>query len=225
MMDTAERVECSELDPSGKELGHRRIVVNFAAVTGNVGGSEWNDSESCRQKHRNLACHLSPSFCHIISASAVSCPSESIALKTGICRPGHLEHTFVRITLFELLLHNLVPCQSIDIMDFVMHTEMVLHHQTLRRLFVAPCRLSHVGPESGSTVVQWLLLICSPPVGYLRNSEIHDSAVSTPWPWHVIAFACGDILHEITETVGFRPLGLVALRDYRILRQNHLEAH
>ena len=96
-------------------------------------------------------------------------------------------------------------------MDLSVHSQMMLHHKTLRRLFIAPGRLTHIGPESRSTIIERLLLICSPPVSHLWKREIHHSAVSAPWPRHIIALSCGHILHEITETVRLTPLFLIGL--------------
>ena len=162
---------------------------------------------------------------HIISVPAITCPTERITLQSGISSTGHLEHTTVRIPLFKLFFHHFIPSQSIDIMDFIVHTQIVFHDETFRLLFVTPGRFAHVRPEAGDTVVNRFLLIGSPPIGYGRQGEIHHSTVTTPRPGHIVAFTVRAVLYKITQTISFFPLLFISLCNYRILRYYYLKTH
>ena len=168
---------------------------------------------------------MSPPLQYIVSVSAITRPTERITLQSGISSTSHLENTTVRIPLFKLLLHHFIPGQAIDVMDFIVHTEMVLHHQAFRLLLVTPGRFTHVCPEAGDTIVNRFLLISSPPVGYGRQGKVHHSAVSTPRPGHIVAFAVRIVLYKIAQTVCFFPLFFVGLCNYRVLRYDYLKTH
>src|SRR5690554_7063401 len=108
-------------------------------------------------------------------------------------------------------------------MDLVVHPDMVLHMEAVEILLVAPCRLAHIRPETMRPVVQRFLLVFTPPVGHLGNGKIHHAAIAAPRPRHIVRFTGTGILHEIAKLVGFFPLFLIDLGDYRILRENYLE--
>ena len=211
MVNPADRVECTHLYPSHIKFRHFRIIVDIAAVAGNVRGRERDESQACRKQDGNLVLHLRPALGDPFGASAVTGPAKGVFLKTCICCPGHLEHSSVWIAELELLLDDFVPGEAVNIVDFRMHAVVVLHVEPFDGLFVAPGRLSHISPEPGCTIVQRFLLVCSPPCGNFRIGEIHDSAVPAPRPWHVIALACPDILHEVAKAVSLFPLPCIRL--------------
>ena len=96
-------------------------------------------------------------------------------------------------------------------MDFIVHAQMMFHHKAFGLLLIAPCRFAHIRPEAGDAVINRLLLICSPPVGYGGQGKVHYSAVASPGPGHVVTLAVGTVFHKVTQTVGFFPLLLVGL--------------
>ena len=109
-------------------------------------------------------------------------------------------------------------------MYFAVHTQMVLHHKAVHIFFVAPCRLAHVSPETTDSVINRLLLICSPPVCNSGFCKIDNATISTPRPRHIVGLASRRIRHEISQTVGFFPLFFVRLRNDRVLRYYHFKS-
>ena len=163
MVNTADRIECPHLYPSYIKFRHSRIVINIAAVSGNVRSSERNKSQTSRKQYGNLVFHLSPAFGDIVGAAAVTGPSEGVFLETCIGCPGHLEHSFVGIAKLELLFDDFIPCEAVNIVNLRMHTVVVLHIKPLDGLFIAPGWFSHISPEPGRAIVQRFLLVGSPP--------------------------------------------------------------
>ena len=225
MMNTAQRIECTELYPAGIKFRKGVIVFDVSAIPRNVTGSKRNHSQPCGKNHRNLISQLPPTLQYIVSISAISRPTERITLQSRISGTSHLEDATVRIPFLELLFDHFIPSQSVDIMDFVVHPQVMFHHKAFGLLFVAPCGFSHIRPEAGDTVVNGFLLIGSPPVGYGRQGKIHYPTVSTPRPRHIITLPVRAVLDKISQTVRFLPLLLVGLRDDRVLRYDYLESH
>ena len=42
MVDTTQRIKCSELNPTGIEFRHSRIILNIPTVTGDITGRKWD---------------------------------------------------------------------------------------------------------------------------------------------------------------------------------------
>ena len=179
-MNAAQGIESAHLYPPRIKFSHRRIILYISAITGNVTSSKRNNSQTGRQQYRNLIGHLSPALRHVITVSTVTGPAEGIALqarKSGTC---HLKYATVRIPFFKLLLHHLIPRKTINIVNLIMHAQMVFHHQAFRLLLIAPGRFTHISPETGNAIINGLLLISSPPVCHSRKGEVHYATITTP---------------------------------------------
>ena len=218
-----ERIESSDLNPAGEQVGWRRAVESA-----DVGAHERNSAEAEIEQLLRGQAKMVP------GGGIVSGPGEAVALSAGEGRAGKDEGTLVGAQLEQAVVGGAGILQSDDVVNLgvsrgaggetgLLDAMNIVERHGLARS-VKDRGLVHVIPESGDAVFNEVLVEAAPPVARLGAGEVRKDRRARPHDADELA-AVG-FLHEVVARLAgvVRRVALVGdVSDVQIGNQDEVE--